>query len=83
MSKKIKKEKVTYVDDGRTLADMSNVRRGMWESSRSGLRPASTARDKWNTYWNAVKMMFFPMLAFIGGLVVIYVVLYILFALAA
>ena len=78
-----KKDKITYVDDGRTLADMSNVRRGIWESSRSGSRPYSTAKDKWNTYWSAVKMMFLPMLAFIGVLVVIYIILFIIFSLAA
>ena len=83
MGKKEKKEKITYIDDGRTLADMSNVRRGIWESSRSGPRPVSTAKDKWNTYWNAVKMMFLPMLAVIGGLVVIYAILYLMFALAS
>ena len=62
---------------------MSNVRRGIWESSRSGLRPASTWKDRWNTYWNAVKMMFLPMMAVIGGLVVIYAILYLMLALAS
>ncbi len=74
-----KKEKVHYVDDGRTVADMSGV---------TGSRPrrkepvGSSFRDKWNTYWAAVRMMFLPMLAVIGGLAVIYLILWFLFSLA-
>lgn len=80
MGKK-KKEKITYIDDGRTLADMSNVpgsrlNKDAWKSN-------STAKQKWETYWNAVKRMFLPMLATIGALVIIYFVLYLIFTLAA
>ncbi len=80
MAKK-KKEKITYIDDGRTLADMSGVpgsrlNKDAWKSS-------STAKQKWETYWNAVKRMFLPMLATIGALVVIYFILYLIFSLAA
>ena len=78
---KKKKEKITYIDDGRTLADMSNVpgsrlNKDAWKSN-------STAKEKWETYWNAVKRMFLPMLATIGALVVIYFILYLIFTLAA
>ena len=76
-----KKEKITYVDDGRTLADMSGV--GGPRLSRSAFKPAPRAKEVWKTYWNAVKMMFLPMMAVIGGLVVIYGVMYLIFALAA
>ncbi len=80
MAKK-KKEKITYIDDGRTLADMSGVpssrlNKDAWKSN-------STAKQKWETYWNAVKRMFLPMLATIGALVVIYFILYLIFTLAA
>ena len=73
-----KKEKITYIDDGRTLADMSALQGG------SRLRKHSTTRfkDAWHTYWNAVKMMFLPMLAVIGALTIIYLILWILFSLA-
>lgn len=73
-----KKEKITYIDDGRTLADMSALPGG------SRLRKHSTTRfkDAWHTYWNAVKMMFLPMLAVIGALTIIYLILWILFSLA-
>lgn len=78
---KKKKEKITYIDDGRTLADMSGVpgsrlNKDAWKSN-------STAKEKWETYWNAVKRMLLPMLATIGALVVIYFILYLIFTLAA
>ena len=76
-----KKEKIKYVDDGRTLADMSGVP-GSRLTRRPG-KPATPLKDAWATYWNAVKMMFLPMLAVIGALVVIYAVIYLLFSLAA
>lgn len=78
---KQKKEKITYVDDGRTLADMSGIHAGMRLGSSN--RPRPRAKDVWTTYWNAVKMMFFPMLAVMGALVVIYVIMAIIFGLAA
>ena len=69
MSKKNskKKEKIRYIDDGRTIADMSGTSRAnplLGNSSISsprGKRRAST-REVWQTYWVAVKTMFFPML---------------------
>ena len=75
-----KKEKITYIDDGRTLADMSGLSRP--RLTRDKLKPAPRFKDAWATYWNAVRMMFLPMLAVIGALVVIYGVLYFLFAMA-
>jgi hypothetical protein len=69
-----KKEKITYIDDGRTIADMSGV-----GGPRLGKRhPASLrpkGKDVWNTYWGAVKMMFVPMLVVITALIVIYMIL--------
>ena len=75
---KRKKEKVTYIDDGRTIADMSALQSGPRLSSNP-YRPAPRFRDVWNTYWGAVKMMFGPMLAVITALGVIYMILYFLF----
>ncbi len=76
-----KKEKVVFVDDGRTLADMSNVgSRRLGNRNPSAPRPK--AGDVWSTYWNAVKMMFLPMLATIGGICVIFGILYLIFGLA-
>lgn len=72
-----KKEKVTYIDDGRTLADMSNVG-GKRLSDRNPLRPRPDAKEVWKTYWSAVKMMFVPMLFFMAGLGILYLVAYLI-----
>ena len=69
MSKKNskKKEKIRYIDDGRTIADMSGTSRqnpllgNSSISSPRGKRRAST-REVWRTYFAAVKTMFLPML---------------------
>lgn len=72
--KKKKKEKVVYIDDGRTIADMSGVGFGGYASDKN--RPKSSARDKWRTYWEAVKMMFVPMLVTLGIICVAFLLLY-------
>ncbi len=56
--KKKKKAKVTYIDDGRSLADMSDVKGGF----RSKGTRKGTYGDAWKTYVAAVKMMLKPML---------------------
>ena len=66
MSKKIrKKEKVVYYDDGSSLADMSSVggigRRAPKDKPQQLPKMKSGFREKWNTYWNTVKLMGFPM----------------------
>ena len=86
MSKdKKKKQKIIYVDDGRTIADMSGVgnkRKPLSNSDAphvSGMR--GTLKDQWQTYKAAVKMMFLPMLATIGGICAIFLLIYLVFAL--
>ena len=76
MGKK-KKEKIIYVDDGRTVADMSGVTGT--RLSRDAWRSKSTAKEKWQTYWDAVKRMFGPMMAVICGICIIYMILYFVF----
>ena len=66
---KKKKEKITYIDDGRSFADMSNVTGGF---GKFGPGTTSSLKDIWETYWMAVKMMFKPMLVVIGFLCVIF-----------
>ncbi len=73
-----KKEKITYVDDGRTLADMSGVSGGRLPKRPAGV-PGSTAKEKWQTYWGAVKMMFVPMLTVVVALCVIYMIIWVIF----
>lgn len=77
MAKK-KKEKITYIDDGRTIADMSGISSGPRLSSNS-FRPAPKAREVWKTYWGAVKMMFVPMLVVVCAIVILYMILYAVF----
>lgn len=60
--KKEKKPKIKYIDDGRTLADMSGLR-GVdkrYTGAKGGFR------EQARTYWNAVKLMFVPMMVTIG-----------------
>lgn len=80
MSRK-KKEKITYVDDGRTIADMSGVKGGFRLPDRNPYRPRPSAKEVWKTYWSAVKMMITPMLVVIVGLIIIYMILSFVFLL--
>ena len=77
MGKNQKKPKTRYVDDGRTIADMSNV--GGPRFHRAKNAPRSTGKEKWDTYWGAVRMMFVPMLYVITGILIIYMILYAVF----
>ncbi len=73
-----KKEKVTYIDDGRTIADMSGVIAG----PRFAKIPSrSTAKEKWQTFWGAFKMMLLPAAVFAGALLLIYAVISVVFTL--
>ena len=77
---KKKKKKATYIDDGRTIADMSAL---YGSSFKSGVKPHSTFKDHMKTYFDTVKMMFLPMLVTIGTICIIFLVLYLIFELAA
>lgn len=88
--KKKKKEKVIYYDDNSTISDMSGVKGGI--SFRSAKKeeekekhsfidqpkPPSTAREKFRTYFAAVKMMILPMLVVLAVLGILYVILMLL-----
>ena len=73
-----KKEKIKYIDDGRTIADMSNVQTGPRLKSNP-YRPPLKFKDVLKTYYSAVKLMFMPMLFVIVGICVIYMILYAVF----
>ena len=60
--KKQKKEKIRYIDDGRTIADMSGIR-GV-DKRYTGPKGGFKAQTR--TYWNAVKLMFVPMMVTIA-----------------
>lgn len=70
------KEKVTYIDDGRPLADMSQVGRGSRLNDRNPYRPKPKFKDVWKTYWSAVGMMVKPMLTVIAVMAVVYLLAY-------
>ena len=75
--KKAPKEKVTYYDDGSTIADMSNVT-APGERRRDKNKnppPRSTARDKWNTYWSTTKKMVLPMLVVLAVMTATFLVI--------
>ncbi len=77
-----KKEKTTYVDDGRPIADMSQVQGGLGKYF-STTPSHSSFRDKWNTYWAAVRMMLLPTLIASACLALMFGVMYLLFRFAA
>ena len=76
IKKKRKKEKITYIDDGRSLADMSGVSGGMHFSKQNTV---SSFKAQWDTYWGAVKMMFLPMLVIVGFLLVVFLIMTVIF----
>lgn len=76
--KKEKKEKIRYVDDGSSVADMSGVS-GPRLGKRNPSSPRVSYKDAWHTYWDAVKMMFGPMLFVVVGLIVVYMLVYFIF----
>lgn len=75
-AKKEKKEKIIYIDDGSTIADMTNVSSGKAWKKRGTV---STAGDIWRTYWSAVRMMLKPTLIAVGFLLVAYGIVALIF----
>jgi hypothetical protein len=75
-AKKEKKEKIIYIDDGSTIADMTNVSGGKAWKKRGTV---STAGDIWRTYWSAVRMMLKPTLIAVGFLLVAYGIVALIF----
>ena len=73
---KEKKENITYIDDGRTIADMSALPdRNRWLKTGT----TSSFKDIWRTYWSAVRMMFKPMLVVLGFLLVAFLIVTLIF----
>lgn len=73
---KQKKEKITYIDDGRTIADMSGVTGG---SNWTKQGTSSSFKDIWRTYWSAVRMMIKPTLVVVGFLLAAFLIVSIIF----
>ena len=82
---KKKKEKITYIDDGSTVADMSGVRgntplRRPVQPSYKKQKPQPTTRAGgiWQTYVSAVRSMIGPMLIFLGGMSVVFFLVWVI-----
>ena len=79
MGKKKKKdtEKVVYYDDNSTIVDMSEVPRfGQKKASPPpSPRRKSTFKEKWKTYWSAVRMMLFPLFIALLALTILYLII--------
>ena len=76
---KKKKEKITYIDDGRTVADMSGTSRGgvfLPPAKSSGGQKKQNYKAVMSTYWGAVKMMFVPMLIVLGAICAVFLLMY-------
>ena len=82
---KKKKQKTVYVDDGRTIADMSNIGGRKDTSSLYGTPSLyhGTRKEQWETYKRSVKMMFVPMLVTIGIICAVFAGLWLFVTLAS
>lgn len=76
--KKKKKAKTVYIDDGRTIADMSGV--GGFRSPKKE-KTVINQKSKWETYKEAVRMMFLPMLVTMGIISLAFLIVYLLLVL--
>ena len=79
-TKKKKKEKVTYIDDGSTVADMSSLGGG---KRTMHLGDTGGFKARWQTYVQAVRRMMMPMLVTMGGICVVFLIIYLLLELAS
>lgn len=75
---KKKKPKVKYIDDGRTIADMS----GLSGVDKRYTGPKGGFKAQLATYWNAVKLMFIPMLVTMGIISAVFFIMWILLTLS-
>ena len=74
---KKKKNKTVYIDDGSTISNMTGWGRPTAPKLGTGY-PRASLREQFQTYTDAVKMMFLPMLAVLGILTLAFLIVYIL-----
>ena len=72
--KKDKKEKVTLIDDGRSIADMSSLGGGKGKNGQY----RAPMREQFKTFRDAQRAMLLPMLAVLGIIALAFIVVYIL-----
>ena len=81
---KKKKERVVYIDDGSTVADMSGVKGNSFRRApqpsygKQKRQPATRAGSIWQTYKEAVRAMIGPMLTVLGGMTVIFFLIWVI-----
>ena len=75
---KEKKPKVKYIDDGRTIADMS----ALSGVDKRYAGPKGGLKASLQTYWNTVKLMFVPMLITIGIITLAFLIMWIMLTLS-
>ena len=76
MKKRSKKEKIVYIDDGRTIADMSGLSSTPhWTKQGT----TSSVRDILRTYFGAMRMMLLPTLAVCGFLLTAFLIVALIF----
>ncbi len=79
---KKQREKIRYIDDGSTIADMSGLHpaRPRPRPRRDGGKPAPVTRrgQIWQTYKDAVRSMLAPMLVFIGGMSLVFLLVWLI-----
>ena len=80
--KKKKKEKIKYIDDGRTIYDMSGTsRQNVFLGGKSGdnkKKNRGTAREQMDTFVTTMRQMILPMLIVMGIITFAFGILYLL-----
>ena len=71
---KKKKQKIKYIDDGRTIADMS----ALSGVDKRYTGPKGGFKAQLQTYWNAVKLMFVPMMVTIGIICLAFLIMWLM-----
>ena len=80
-NKKKKKEKIVYIDDGSTIADMSSLggrSKDKKQSASRNQRYRAPLKDQFQTFRDAQRAMFLPMLAVLGIIALAFLIVYIL-----
>ena len=80
-NKKKKKQKITYIDDGRTLYDMSQLSGG--GRAPKNLSTRGGCKEQFQTYIRAVRSMLLPMFVVMGGICIVFLILYLVFEFAS
>lgn len=79
-----KKEKIVWVDDGRTIADMTGIGPVGYrpqKQSQAGSKPMkyrAPLKEQLCTFFDVMGMMLLPTLAIVGLLCVLFLIMYII-----